>query len=137
VARPSESAGLREDLDGNPELVEIGGSWKAGRGSDKPGILMYGDPNPNNEEQLNPHRQEFSLGNAEDIGEVLSVGEEEVEVPAGEFKVGVLKTKDSTPIEPDVLEFKFYAPGIGLIKEQNPENGEKAVLIKKTTVDAE
>ena len=34
------------DLDGNPELVEIEGSWKAGRDADKPGVLMYGRPIP-------------------------------------------------------------------------------------------
>ena len=48
------------DLDGNPELVEIEGSWKAGRDSDKPGILMYGNPDPDNDDRQNPYRQEFS-----------------------------------------------------------------------------
>ncbi len=57
-----------------------------------------------------------------------------MEVPAGIFNSDVLKTKDYTPIEPDVLEFKFYAPGFGMIQEINPESGEKVVLIEKTTV---
>jgi hypothetical protein len=122
------------DLDGRPELVEIEGSWKAGRDSAKPGILMYGNPNPDDDNQQNPYRQEFALGEAEDIGEVISRGEESVNVPAGEYTEDVLKTKDSTPIEPDVLEFKYYAPGVGLIKELNPEDGEEVVLIEKTTV---
>ena len=122
------------DLDGNPELVEIEGSWKAGRDSDKPGILMYGNPDPDNDDLQNPYRQEFKLGDAEDIGELVSKGDETVKVPAGIFELDVLKTKDYTPIEPDVLEFKFYAPGVGMIQEINPESGEKVVLIEKTPV---
>jgi hypothetical protein len=125
---------LEEDLDGNKELVEIEGSWKAGRDFDKPGILMYGDPDPANEDQQNPYRQEFSLGNAEDAGKVKSKGTASVSVPYGDFDVDVVKTKDWTPIEPDVKEFKYYAPGVGMIKEENPEDGESVVLIDKTTV---
>ena len=44
-------------------------------------------------------------------GEILSL-DEQVEVPYGSFD-GVLMTKDTTPLEPDVLEHKFYAKGVG------------------------
>lgn len=125
---------FEEDLDGNKELVEIEGSWKAGRDFDKPGIIMYGDPDPANKEQQNPYRQEFSLGNAEDVGKVKRKGDVSVSVPYGDFDVDVVKTKDWTPIEPDVKEFKYYAPGVGMIKEENPEDGESVVLIDKTMV---
>jgi hypothetical protein len=33
-------------------------------------------------------------------------------VPIGSFK-DVLMTKDFTPLDPDVLEHKFYAKGVG------------------------
>jgi hypothetical protein len=125
---------FEEDLDGKRELVEIEGSWKAGRDFDKPGIIMYGDPDPANKKQQNPYRQEFSLGNAEDVGKVISKGEASVSVPYGDFDVDVVKTRDWTPIEPHVFERKYYAPGIGLIKEENPESGESVVLMDKTTV---
>ncbi|MGB5748300.1 MAG: hypothetical protein WBM69_15050, partial [Desulfobacterales bacterium] len=72
------------DLDGKAELVEIEGSWKAGKDSAKPGILMWGNPDPENEGH-NLYRQEFALGNAEDMGGVISRGEESVTVP---FKEG-------------------------------------------------
>ena len=117
----------------NGELASLEGSWKAGVEDAKPGILMWAIPDPANEDQ-NPYRQEFSLGNAEDAGEVVSRNEESVTVPYGTFEDDVVKTKDWTPIEPDVSEFKYYAPEIGLIKEENPESGEYVVLIKKTTV---
>jgi hypothetical protein len=35
-------------------------------------------------------------------------------VPFGSFDA-VLMTKDTTPLEPDVLEHKFYAKGVGLV----------------------
>ncbi len=59
------------------------------------------------------YRQEFYEGEAEDNGEVLSTAEQ-AEVPFGHFNDLVL-TKDTITIEPDVLEFKLYAPGVGLV----------------------
>jgi len=125
------SQAFEEDLDGEIEVVELEGSWKAGRDFDKPGILMHGDPDPAN---LTPttYRQEFSLGNAEDVAKVRRKGGIAVSVPYGDFDVDVVKTKEWTPVEPDVKEFKYYAPGVGMIKEENPEDGESVVLIDKT-----
>jgi hypothetical protein len=57
------------------------------------------------------YRQECLEGEAEDRGEILSLGEW-VEVPVGRYR-NVLMTKDFTPLEPDVLEHKFYAKGVG------------------------
>ena len=57
------------------------------------------------------YRQEYYEGEAEDNGEVLSV-EERAEVPYGSFD-DVLLTKDTITIEPDVLEYKLYASGVG------------------------
>ena len=125
------------DLDGKPELVEIEGSWKAGRDFAKPGIVMWGDPDPKNEDH-DLYRQEFALGNAEDMGEVISRDALSVtiELKGGvkTFDDDVVQTKDWTPIEPEVFELKYYAPGIGMIKEENPETGEYVVLFEKTTV---
>jgi hypothetical protein len=57
------------------------------------------------------YRQEYYKGEAEDRGEILSL-DEKVKVPFGSFD-GVLMTKDTTPLEPDVLEHKFYAKAVG------------------------
>jgi len=59
------------------------------------------------------YRQEFDLGNAEDCGEVESLSDT-VTVPAGTF-MHCLKTPESTPLEPDLHEAKWYAPGVGQI----------------------
>ena len=39
----------------------------------------------------------------------------DINVPAGSFD-NCLKTENTTPLEPDVLEFKYYARGVGLIR---------------------
>ena len=41
---------------------------------------------------------------------------ETVKTPAGEFK-NCLKIEETTPLEPDVREYKYYAAGIGLVQE--------------------
>jgi hypothetical protein len=104
-------------------LVDLEGSWEAAVDGAKPGFWMKGDPDVGD-----VYRQEFLLREAEDIGEVLSLSEA-VTVSAGSF-TGCLQTKDYTPIEPDVFEHKFYAPGIGLVLEVNPETGEQLELVE-------
>jgi len=109
------------------ELDNLEGSWKAGKGFDKAGILMLADPY---EEDI--YRQEFALANAEDMGEVISVTGSAT-VPGASCDGDCVVTRDWTPIEPDVEENKYYAPGIGVILEVNPENGERVELISHVT----
>jgi hypothetical protein len=117
------------------ELVELEGSWKAGREGAKPGILIQNDPQPGN-----IYRQEYWLAEAEDVAEVISRDEESVTVTLGgvptTYNVDVLKTKDFTPIEPDVFEYKYYAPGVGPLVEEPFEDdiatGEIVELISVT-----
>ena len=58
------------------------------------------------------YRQEYYKGEAEDKAAIVTVGQEQVEVPFGFFK-GVLMTRDLVPTEPKVQELKFYARGVG------------------------
>lgn len=101
-------------------LFSEDGSWKHGFEGGKAGIIMFPDPAA---EVGTVFRQEVSYGNAEDAAEVLSFGVESVSVTAGNFTADVLKTLDFTPIEPDGTEFKWYAPDVGVIKEQAFEDG--------------
>ncbi|MGB5747623.1 MAG: hypothetical protein WBM69_11600 [Desulfobacterales bacterium] len=116
------------------ELVDIEGSWKAGVDGAKPGILMWAYTGFGSEPPQEVYRQEFFLGDAEDIGEF--VGWESSITVGGITYSNVLKTKDSTPIEPGVFEFKFYAPGVGLILEEAYEdevaNGETVELFSSS-----
>ena len=94
----------------NGEVSSTQGSWEAGVDGAQPGIIMQAHPVVGEE-----YRQEYDAGNAEDMAEVVSLGEA-VSVPTGSY-TACLKTREWTPLEPGVTEFKYYAPGIGLILE--------------------
>ena len=96
----------QEFEDGKPSTTA--GSWEAGVDGAQPGILVPAEP-----EVGMTYRQEYYEGEAEDAAEVLSL-EEKVEVPFGSFD-GVLMTKEYTPLDPDILEHKFYARGVGVV----------------------
>lgn len=88
------------------EVSSRAGSFEAGVDGALPGIAMPADPRPGLR-----YRQEYYEGQAEDNGEVLSTAEQ-AEVPAGHYR-DVLLTRDTIANEPDVLEYKLYAPGVG------------------------
>ena len=90
----------------NGKVSTRAGSFEAGVDGAQAGIALPADPQPGM-----AYRQEYYEGEAEDNGEVLSV-EEQAEVPFGHF-TEVLMTKDLNPLEPRVLEHKFYAKGVG------------------------
>ncbi len=90
----------------NGEVVSTAGSWEHGVDGALAGVVMPADP------QVGlTYRQEYYAGEAEDAGEIFSL-DEQVEVPFGHF-APVLMTKDFTPLHPDILEYKFYAQGVG------------------------
>jgi hypothetical protein len=82
------------------------GSFEAGVDGAQPGIILPAEP-----KEGQTYRQEYYAGEAEDEGEIVSL-DEQAEVPFGHFR-GVLMTKDTNPLEPKVLEFKFYARNVG------------------------
>jgi hypothetical protein len=88
------------------KLATREGSFEAGVDGALPGVALPGAP-----EDGMAYRQEYYEGEAEDNGEVLST-DEMAEVPSGRYD-GVLLTKDTSGLEPDVLEYKLYAPGVG------------------------
>jgi hypothetical protein len=103
---------LGESVDNyeNGKIVDHEGSWEAGVNGAQAGIAMPANPEPGL-----AYRQEYSKGIAEDRAEVVTVGEERVEVPFRFFSSDVLMTRDLVPLEPKVEELKFYAPGVGPI----------------------
>jgi hypothetical protein len=90
----------------NGRLTTRAGSCEAGADGALAGVVMPARPRDGQ-----TYRQEYYKGHAEDRGEVLST-DEMAQTPYGRFKRAVL-TKDTTPLEPNVLEYKLYAPGIG------------------------
>ena len=90
----------------NGVVVSTEGSWEAGVDGAQPGILLPAEPAVGM-----TYRQEYYAGQAEDRAEILSL-DEHVDVPYGVFD-GALQTEDSTPLDPDVLEHKYYVRGVG------------------------
>ena len=90
----------------NGKVKSTEGSWEAGVDGAEAGVVVPAEP-----EVGMTYRQEYYEGEAEDAAEILSL-DERVGVPFGEFD-HVLMTKDFTPLEPDLVEHKFYARGVG------------------------
>jgi len=109
-------------------ITTIDGTFMAGVNGDKPGIVMKAHPAIGDF-----YRQEFSLGNAEDFAETLSLTES-VTVPAGSFH-NCLKSQETTPLETDLLEHKFYAPGVGNVLTVDAVTGDRVELVRITRMN--
>ena len=101
-----------EDVDiyENGEIVSHEGAWQSGVNGARAGIIMPGTILLGSR-----YFQEIAQEVAMDRAEIVSINTV-VETPLGEFE-NCLKTKETSPLEPGIREFKFYAPGIGLVKD--------------------
>jgi hypothetical protein len=116
----------------NGKIVSRAGSWEAGKDGALPGIMIPAQPKVGQK-----YRQEYKKGEAEDNGEVLATSNM-VEVKAGRYE-GSLVTMDTSTIEPDVVEFKFYAPNVGPLLALDVSGGaarEELVKIEKANAKA-
>lgn len=101
--------GEEVDMYKNGKVVSHEGAWiaegdnKAGIGL--PGLFLLGSR----------YHQEIAPGIAMDRAEIISITEM-MKTPAGKY-TNVLKIEETTPLEPTDISYKFYAPGIGLIKD--------------------
>ncbi len=100
-----------EDVDTykNGAIVAHDGAWLAGQngaqaGLEMPGIIMLGAR----------FNMEVAPGIAEDRSEIISMTET-VTTPAGTFE-NCLKVRETSAIEKGFF-YKYYAPGIGLVKD--------------------
>ena len=113
ICKPTNSVvyfGEDVDIYKDGVVVSHDGAWKAGKkgaraGLIMPGVLLLGAR----------YFQEIAPDVALDRAEILSISEV-LDTPAGTFE-DVLKTEETTPLEPNSKGFKFYAPGIGLIQD--------------------
>jgi len=106
-------------------LANLDGSFESGKAGAKAGIWVKAMPRVGDF-----YRQEFALGNAEDVVEVLSLDARDTRVPFSENGAGpILKTRDTTPLSPGAVEHKYYVPGIGFALEVNVATGERLELV--------
>jgi hypothetical protein len=91
---------------GKPASTE--GSFEDGVDGAHAGIAMPAHPKVGMR-----YRQEFYKGHAEDRAKIVSLNER-VKVPLRRYR-HTLMTLETSPVEPDVLEAKFYARGVGQV----------------------
>src|SRR5437867_305249 len=101
-----------EDVDmyKDGRLVNHDGTWLSGVNGSKFGLIMPGRPLLNAR-----YYQEVAPKVAMDRATIVSVSET-VKTPAGEF-TNCLKVEETTPLERFVTEYKYYAPGIGMVRD--------------------
>ena len=108
-----------EDVDNykDGKITNHDSAWQAGEKGAKFGLMMPGKPTKGDK-----FHQEIAPKVALDRVEIVSV-DETVKTPAGSFEHCV-HLKETTPLEADVSH-KYYAPGIGMIKDDEFELAEK------------
>jgi hypothetical protein len=114
ICKPTNNTiyfGEEVDMYKDVKIVSHEGAWLAGENGSKAGMIM-----PGKAEVGLKYYQEIAPGVAEDRAEIISVNDT-LNTPAGMFKQ-VLKTEETNPLKPGEKEFKFYAPGIGLIQDE-------------------
>jgi hypothetical protein len=110
------------ELESDGTMLSTDGTWRAGVAGALPGIVMTASPTVGD-----THRQEYYRGYAEDFFRVDALGLR-VPTPYRSF-TGVLRTREWTPLEPGVLDRKFYARGVGLVKEQHVTGGDEQLAL--------
>ncbi len=94
------------------KIANHDGTWLAGENGASFGLIMPAKPRKGMTFQM-----ENSPGLAEDMATVTKLGLR-MTVPAGTF-TNVMKMRETNPLEPDSEpEFKFFAPGVGLIVDE-------------------
>lgn len=103
-------------------LRDHAGSWEAGIDGAKAGMIMPANPTLGM-----GYREEYYFNEAEDEAEITGTNLH-IPIPFGDFS-NCIETRNWTELEPDLVENKYYAPGIGLVKEINPADNEEIILI--------
>jgi hypothetical protein len=101
-----------EDVDyyENGKVVKHDGSWLAGKNGSKAGLMMPGTP-----KLKMKYYQEIAPGVAMDRAEIESLTET-CKTPAGTFS-GCMKVKEGSALNLLETEYKYHAPGIGLVRD--------------------
>ena len=108
------------ELDRHGHVTSREGSFLAGRHGARPGVLFPGHPRTGQ-----TAGQEYYKGRAEDHMKILDLNAR-VSVPFVSSHQAV-KTKEWSPLEPNVVDHKYYVHGVGDVKEVAAK-GPKEVL---------
>ena len=111
-----------KELDRSGKVTSTEGTWQAGVNGARPGIFMPADPRVGDS-----FEQEYYKGHAEDHFRVVGLSAS-TKVPYGSFRRALL-TEEWTPLEPGVLDHKYYARGIGTVKEETVKGGKEVAKL--------
>jgi hypothetical protein len=104
------------EFDKHGKVTSREGTWQAGRNGAKGGIFMPAHP------RLGAaFRQEYYKGHAEDFFRILKL-RASVKTPYVASSRAML-TKETTPLEPAVVDHKYYVRGLGTVLEQTVKGG--------------
>lgn len=115
------------EYDDAGDLLEINhdGSWEAGVDGAEPGITMPANPRVGDS-----YRQEFLPDEAEDIAAIVGL-DVSLELRDGASYI-TLKTRDWNPLDFEAgAEFKYYADGVGLVREEDETGEEQVDLVSR------
>jgi hypothetical protein len=106
--------------------VDTSGSWEAGVSGAISGLIMEANP-----QIPDSYRQEYLAGEAEDTAWIVGRGGS-IKVPFGTLH-NVLTSLEHTALEPDVVDQKVYAPGLGIVLELALAGGQEVAKLVKVT----
>ena len=117
-----------EELDEFGNVTSTEGTWRAGVDGAQPGIVMEAHPRVGDR-----YDQEVAPGVAEDKAQVLRLNGA-LCVPYGCFD-DLLVTKEWSPLNPSVVERKYYAAGVGFIFSKMVKGGDEFTQLVRITRD--
>jgi hypothetical protein len=92
------------------KVVKHDGAWLAGVNGSRAGLIMPGTPKVGMR-----YYQEVAPGVAMDRAEIVSLNET-CKTRGGTFQ-RCMKVKEGTALDPKEFEYKYHAPGVGLVRD--------------------
>jgi len=111
-----------KEFDAHGHVTSTEGSWEAGVDGAVAGIIMEAAP-----QVADGYRQEYLAGHAEDQAWILTL-DNSIDVPYGRLHK-VIRTMEWSPLEPNVVDEKWYAPGIGIVREVSVAGGQEVAKL--------
>ena len=110
----------------NGHWVRASDSWEAGYNGAMAGMIMEAHPKVDD-----IYAQEHLPGTAMDMARVVST-HATVRVPYGTFH-HALESNECTPLEPGVIDLKFYGRGVGEVAEATVQGGSSTLVLVSVT----
>jgi hypothetical protein len=111
------------ELDRRGHTTSTEGSWQAGRKGARPGVFMPAHPRAGQS-----FAQEHFKGHAEDHFKIVTL-HGSVTVPFHRYRHNAMRTREWTPLEPGVIDRKYYVRGIGQVEEATVKGGNELLRL--------